>query len=74
MKINTEALVDTLKILGGVVKDTLSIGDYRITIIVEKKIDEKNGIVVENMVVEKKLSGLQVETIIQRLKDVMNKI
>jgi len=74
MKINTEALVDTLKILGGVVKDTLSIGDYRITIIVEKKIDEKNGIVVENMVVEKKLSGSQIEMIIQRLKDVMNKI
>lgn len=74
MKINTDALVDTLKILGGVVKDTLNIGDYRITIIVERKIDEKNGIVIENMVVEKRLSESQVETIVQKLKDVINKI
>jgi len=74
MKINTDSLVDTLKILGGVVKNTLDVGDYRITVIVERKIDDKNGIVVENMVVEKRLSGLQVETIVQRLKDVINKI
>ena len=64
MKINADALVDTLKILGGVIKDTLDMGDYRITVIVERKIDDKNGIIVENMVVEKRLSGLQIETIV----------
>ena len=74
MKINADSLIDTLKILGGVVKNTLDVGDYRITVIVERKIDDKNGIVVENMVVEKRLSGLQIETIVQRLKDVVNKI
>lgn len=74
MKINIDGLKDTLKILGGVVKDTLDMGDFRITIIVERKVDDKNGIIVENMVVEKKLSGLQIETIVQRLKDVLNKI
>ena len=74
MKINADALVDTLKILGGVIKDTLDMGDYRITVIVERKIDDKNGIIVENMVVEKRLSGLQIETIVRRLKDVINKI
>ena len=74
MKINIDALRDTLKILGGVVKDTLDVGDYRITIIVERKIDDKNGLVVNNMVVEKRLSGLQIGTIVQRLKDVMGKI
>ena len=74
MKINTDSLVDTLKILGGVVKNTLDVGDYRITVIVEKKIDDKSGIVVENMIVEKRLSGLQIETIVQRLKDIMSRI
>ena len=72
MKINTDSLVDTLKILGGVVKNTLDVGDYRITVIVEKKIDDKSGIVVENMIVEKRLSGLQIETIVQRLKDIIS--
>ncbi len=74
MKINTGALVDTLKILGGVVKDTLDTGDYRITIIVERKIDDKNGIIVENMATEKRLSGSQIETIVRRLKDIINKM
>ena len=74
MKINTDSLVDTLKILGGVVKNTLDVGDYRITVIVEKKIDDKSGIVVENMIVEKRMSGLQIETIVQRLKDIMSRI
>jgi len=74
MKINTDALKDTLKILGGVIKDTLDMGDYRITIIVERKVDDKSGIIVENMVVEKKLSGSQIDTTIKRLKDIINKI
>jgi hypothetical protein len=50
MKINIDGLADTLKILEGVVKNTIDIGDYRITIIVERKIDEKNGVVIESMV------------------------
>jgi hypothetical protein len=74
MKINIDSLTDTLKILGGVVKDTIDVGDYRITLIVERKIDEKNGIVVDNMVVEKRLSRLQVDTIVKRLKDVISKM
>lgn len=74
MKINTDGLVDTLKILGGVIKDTLDMGDYRITIIVERKVDNKSGIIIEDIVVEKRLSGVQKDTIIQRLKDVINKI
>ncbi len=74
MKINTEGLKDTLKILGGVIKDTLDVGDYRITVIVERKIDDKNGLIEENIIVEKRLSASQVEIIVQRLKDVLNKI
>lgn len=74
MKLNTEGLKDTLKILGGVIKDTLDVGDYRITIIVERKVDNKSGVIVENMIVERRLSGSQIEIIIQRLKDVLNKI
>jgi hypothetical protein len=74
MKINIDALTDTLKILGGVVKETIDVGDYRITLIVEKKIDEKNGIVIEDMVVEKRLSRLQMDAVVKRLKDVISKI
>ena len=74
MKINIDALTDTLKILGGVVKDTIDVGNYRITIIVERKVDEKVGIIVDNMVAEKRLSRLQIETIVQRLKDAVYKI
>jgi len=71
MKVNIDGLADALKILGGVVKDTIDIGDYRITVIVERKIDEKNGVVVEDMVAEKRLSRGQIETIVRRLKDAM---
>jgi hypothetical protein len=74
MKINIDALTDTLKILGGVVKETIDAGDYRVTLIVERKIDEKNGIVIDYTVVEKRLSRLQIDTIIKRLKDVINKM
>ena len=74
MKVNIDALTDTLKILGGVVKETIDVGDYRITLIVERKIDEKTGIVIDNTVVEKRLSRLQIDTIIKRLKDIINKM
>ena len=74
MRVNIDSLADALKILGGVVKDTIDVGDYRITVIVERKIDDKNGIVIDSTVVEKRLSGLQIETVIQRLKNVINKI
>jgi hypothetical protein len=74
MRVNIDGLADALKILGGVVKDTIDVGDYRITVIVERKIDDKNGIVIDSAVVEKRLSGLQIETIAQKLKDVINKI
>lgn len=74
MKLNVDSLTDTLKILGGVVKDTIDVGDYRITLIVERKIDEKNGIVVDNTVVEKRLSRLQVDAIVKRLKNVISKM
>jgi hypothetical protein len=74
MKINVDGLTDILKTLGGVVRDNIDVGDYRITLIVERKIDEKNGIVIDNFVVEKRLSRLQVDTIVRRLKDAMGKI
>ena len=74
MKINVDGLADILKTLGEVVRDNIDVGDYRITLIVERKIDEKNGVVIENMAVEKRLSESQIEIIIQRLKDVISKI
>lgn len=66
-------IIDIAKIVGGVVKDTVDTGDYRLTLIVEKKIDDKNGVVVSHVTVDKKMSKLQVDLITKRLKTMMEK-
>lgn len=66
-------LWDLAKILGGVVKDTLDVGNYRITIMIEKKIDDKMGVVMETMTVDKRMSALDVDIIIKKLKELVNK-
>lgn len=66
-------LWDLAKIVGGVVKDTIDVGDYRITIMVEKKIDDKVGVVMETITVDKKMSALDVEIITKRLKELVEK-
>ncbi len=72
MKINVDGLAHALKILGGVVKETIDVGDYRITVIVERKIDEKIGVVIENIVIERRSRRLDITAIIQRIKDAIN--
>ncbi len=72
MKINIDGLADALKILEDVVKNTIDVGDYRITVIVEKKINEKSGVIIEDMVVEKRLSKSQIGEAFKRIKDVIN--
>lgn len=64
-------LLDLAKILGGVVKDTVDIRDYRITVIVERKIDDKMGVVIENISVDKRMSVLEVEKFTARFKDLI---
>ena len=66
-------LWDLAKILGGVVKDTLDVGNYRITIMIEKKIDDKMGIVMETITVDKRMSTLDVEIITKTLKELVEK-
>ena len=66
-------LFDLAKILGSVVKDSLDVGDYRITVIVERKIDEKMGVVIENMSVDKRMSSLEVEKFTTRFKELIEK-
>ncbi len=66
-------LWDLAKILGGVVKDTLDVGNYRITIMIEKKIDDKIGIVMETITVDKRMSVLDVEIITKTLKELIEK-
>ena len=66
-------LWDLAKILGGVVKDTLDMGDYRITILIEKKIDDKTGIVMETITVDKRMSTLDVDVITKTLKELVEK-
>lgn len=66
-------LWDLAKILGGVVKDTLDMGDYRITIMVEKKVDDKTGMVIETITVDKRMSAQDLEMISKRLKALVDK-
>lgn len=67
------ALWNLAKILGGVVKDTLDVDNYRITIMIEKKVDERTGVVMETITVDKKMSALDVEIITKKLKELVEK-
>lgn len=67
-------LWDIAKILGRVVKDTLDVGNYRITIMIEKKIDDKMGVVMETITVDKRMSALDVDVIAKKLKELVEKI
>lgn len=66
-------LWDLAKILGGVVKDTLEMGNYRITIMIEKKIDDKTGVVMDTITVDKKMSTLDLEIITKKLRELVDK-
>ncbi len=66
-------LWDLAKILGGVVRDTLDVGNYRITVMIEKKIDDKMGMVVETITVDRKMSAMDVDIITKRLKELVEK-
>jgi hypothetical protein len=66
-------LWDLAKILGGVVKDTLDVGNYRITVMIEKKVDDNIGIVMETITVDKRMSALDVEIITKALKELVEK-
>lgn len=68
-----DILLDLAKVVGGVVRDTLDIGDYRVTVIIERKIDDKIGVVVENVSVDKRMSALEAEMFIKRLKELVEK-
>lgn len=66
-------LWDLAKILGGVVKDTLDMGNYRITIIIEKKVDDKTGVIMDTITVDKRMSTLDVEIITKKLKELVER-
>lgn len=66
-------LWDLAKILGGVVKDTLDVGNYRITIIIEKKVDDKTGVIMDTITVDKRMSTLDVEIITKKLKELVER-
>lgn len=68
-----EFLIDLAKIVGGVVRDTVDVGDYRITIMIERKIDDKVGVVIDSISVDKRMSVLDVDIIKRRLKELVEK-
>lgn len=66
-------IIDLVKIVGNVVRDSLDFNDYRITILIERKIGDKMGVVVESISVDKKMSVLEAETFSRRLKELIEK-
>jgi hypothetical protein len=65
--------IDVAKILGGVVRDTIDVSDYKITILIERKIDDKVGLIVEDISVEKKMSTMDVEIMGRKLRELVGK-
>lgn len=65
--------IDLAKILGGVVRDTIDVADYRISIMIERKIDDKVGIVVNSVSVDKRMSAMDAEIIGRKLKELVEK-
>lgn len=68
-----EFLIDLVKIIGGAVKDAVDVGDYRITIMIEKKIDNNVGVIVDSISIDKKMTILDVDEIKKRLKELVKK-
>ena len=68
-----EFLIDLAKIVGGVVRDTVDVGDYRITIMIERKIDDKMGVIIDSISVDKRMSALDVDIIKRGLKEFVEK-
>lgn len=69
----SDVLIDLAKIVGGVIRDTIDIGDYRLTVIVEKKVDNNTGIIVDSLSVDRRMSALEAGIIAKKLKDVIEK-
>lgn len=71
-----DVLIELTKILGGVVRDTMDVGDYRITLIIERKIGNNGdgtGVVIEQISVDKRMNALEVDIITRKIKELINK-
>lgn len=66
-------IIDLAKIVGGVIRDSLDVNDYRITLIIEKRIDDKQGVIIESISVDKRMSALHIELVTNRLKEFINR-
>ena len=64
-------VLDIAKILGKTVIDAMDVKDYRITVIIEKKIDSKLGIVVEHLTVEKRMNAIDADIITKKFKELI---
>jgi len=70
---NRDVVIDLLKLVGNTIRDATDTRTYRITIIIEDKIDDNNGIVVEHIVINKELSTLQIKTLTKEIRALLNK-
>lgn len=62
------------KLAMGVIKSIADgdfvVSDYNITIIVDKKVDEKCGIVVKQHTITRRITKVQAEAIIKKMEDI----
>lgn len=66
-----EFLIDLAKIVGGAVKDAVGTENYRITIMIEKKVDDNVGVIVDSISIDKKMTMLDIGAIKRKLKELV---
>ncbi len=69
----SDVLIGLAKIVGGVIRDSIDIGDYRLTIMVEKKVDNNTGIIIDSLSVDRKMSALEAGIIAKKLRNIIEK-
>lgn len=65
--------IDVLKFVGNIAKDVATVEDYRVTVILEKRIDDKMGVVVDNISVDKQMSVLQANLIMRNIREMLKR-
>ncbi len=64
------------KLAMGVIKSLVNgdfvVSDYNITITVDKKVDEKCGVVIEHKTITRRMTKMQAEAIAKKMEEVAN--
>lgn len=65
--------LELAKVVGPIIRDVVDFRDYRFTIIIERKIDDKSGILIEKLEFEKKMNALEIDIITKKIKEFIDR-